>query len=407
MSKSYTVKAGDTLESIARVCYGDEKQASLIRGANPDTSVLIVGSLLFTPDQQGVNGDATPPQSGVNEVSVLIGGKWFKYWTSISITQSIDAFSTVSLTAPFEASREEFRNLFRPFTFADISVYVGSELLFSGTMIGVTPEISPKSKRVSVTCYSKAGVLNDCTAPASAFPLEFNKQTLYQIAEKLCEPFGINVVYDDDTIEYFESVACKPDKRIFSFLSKLAGERGLIISNESDGSLLFHRSVSGGNPVAILRQGESPLIDVTPQFNPQSYYSHITGLESVKVGSDGAKYTVKNYYLEKVLRPLSFSVDNTDGGNTKAAVNSKIGRMFGNMASYTAKVCTWRDPKGELWRPNTTIELKAPDAMIYRPYEFIIRKVKFVKESSEFAELDLVVIGSFSGEIPESLPWEG
>jgi prophage tail gpP-like protein len=81
--------------------------------------------------------------------------------------------------------------------------------------------------------------------------------------------------------------------------------------------------------------------------------------------------------------------------------------MFGNMVAYSVKVATWRDPSGNLWEPNTIVSLDAPDAMVYRPYDFVIRGVEFERDSrKEHATLDLVMPGSFSGEIPEALPWD-
>jgi prophage tail gpP-like protein len=80
--------------------------------------------------------------------------------------------------------------------------------------------------------------------------------------------------------------------------------------------------------------------------------------------------------------------------------------MFANAAAYTVDVATWRDPKGSLWKPNTTLTLFAPDAMVYSEYELLVRTVtlKQSKESTT-ATLGLVLPGVFSGEIPTALPW--
>lgn len=82
--------------------------------------------------------------------------------------------------------------------------------------------------------------------------------------------------------------------------------------------------------------------------------------------------------------------------------------MFGNMVSYVVEgIPTWRDPKGNLWRPNTTITLKAPEAMIYRETEFLIRNVTLRQDAqSKTATLGLVLPGAFSGETPSRLPFE-
>jgi hypothetical protein len=45
--------------------------------------------------------------------------------------------------------------------------------------------------------------------------------------------------------------------------------------------------------------------------------------------------------------------------------------------------------------------------MVYGPFNFVVRSVTLTRDrNSKTAELDLVIPGSFSGKIPEVLPWE-
>jgi len=191
------------------------------------------------------------------------------------------------------------------------------------------------------------------------------------------------------------------------FLSDLAKQRGLLISATEEGKLKFYEPISDGTPVAVLSQGSSPLINVNPPIiDSQKYYSQITGIESTKTGSKGSKYTVKNSFLDKV-RPLTFMVQSTTKADVKKAVDAKIGRMFANVISYEIEVSTWRDRSGKLWKPNTLIDLIAPDAMVYENYTFLIRSVKFSRSSrEETAQLTLTLPGAFNGSIPTRLPWE-
>ena len=133
----------------------------------------------------------------------------------------------------------------------------------------------------------------------------------------------------------------------------------------------------------------------------------MTGFEPVDPILGGSKHTVKNDRLKGVLRPFNFEAPDTTSGDIKLAVQAKTGRMFGNLATYTIEVDTWRDPQGERWKPNTTITLTAPGAMVYNEYEFIIRTVEFNRDSkTKTAALNVVIPGAFSGEIPETLPWD-
>jgi len=193
---------------------------------------------------------------------------------------------------------------------------------------------------------------------------------------------------------------------VLTFLADLAKQRNLVITNTRRGALQFFKAVITGNPVAQLEQGASPVLSVTPFFSPQEYYSHITGIEPVIVGLEGSQFTVKNPFPSGVMRPFTFTAPDTEDSNIKSAVDAKMSRMFGNMISYSVQLNTWRDPSGRLWEPNTTINLQAPGAMVYGNYEFIIRSVQFEQNrESEQAVLSLVIPGSFSGQIPESLPW--
>lgn len=407
---SYTVRAGDTFESIARKQYGSEQYASTISKANSGAAEpLTAGTVLAVPPRPGapVDKQGQAPSSGANEVAVLINGTRFRFWSDLRLTRSLDGMDTIEFSAPFDAEAPGFREVFRPFSYAPLVVTVGGDVLFTGTMIGVTPNLSDRQKTISVSAYSVPGVLNDCTPPASAYPVEFNDLALPEIAAALADPFGVAVSFTGPAGSAFERVAVDPGDTVLAFLSDLARQRSLVVSSTPDGELLFQQSVAAGQPVAALQQGASPVLGVQPSFSPQQYYSHVTGLESVYLGTEGSQYTVKNPHLAGTVRPLTFKSPDVLGGDIQQAVAAKVGRMYGNMASYSVQVDTWRDKDGRLWEPNSTVKLQAPGAMIYDPYEFIVRSVSFERSGAkEAAELDLVLPGSFSGTTPETLPWD-
>lgn len=410
MSITYKTVAGDTFELIARKKYGTEKEASRIAKANPGVSEpFTAGVSLVIPDLPSAPQSLPSqlPAASDDEVAILIDGDRFRFWDSVRITRSLDAMDTVEFGAPFDHTVAGMREAFRPFSYKTVAITVGGDLLFTGTMVAVNPVIDNAARTVAVSCYSTPGVLNDCTPPASAFPLEFNGQALNDIATAMADPFGLTVDFQGDAGAVFERVASDPGKKVLSFLTELAQQRKLIIASTERGALLIWAPAAVGSPVARLRQGESPVLSVTPTFSPQEYYSHITGIEPVIIGLAGSQYTVKNPRLQGAVRPLTFNAQDTEGADLKTAVEAKAGRMFGNMVAYSVRVATWRDPNGNLWAPNTTVKLSAPDAMVYGDYEFLIRSVQFERERAAYsATLDLVIPGAFNGEIPGAMPWD-
>lgn len=415
MSTTYNVVIGDTFENISRKQYGTEQNANNIGSANPGViEPLTPGTVLIIPDlpNEPKNIQQRTGSNTKNDVVILIDGKRFRFWDKIRITDSLDTIDTIEFSAPFDVNLPDFKNIFRPFSFQSVVVTVGGDPVFTGIMLTPQPVIENKSKIITVSCYSLPGVLNDCTPPASMFnkdqgSLEFNGQGLQDIIPALASPFGINVDFQADQGAIFERVAIDPDKKILTFIIELLKQRNLILTNDNNGVLVIWKSVEIGSPVAILKQGVSPLLSVTPFFTPQQYFSHITGIEPVVVGLSGSQFTVKNTQLPGVIRPFTYQVPDTIDSTIKAAVEATAGRMYGNMVSYSARVATHRDPNDKRWASNTTVILQAPDSMVYNDYEFVIRSVEFEKDDkTETAILNLVLPGSFSGKIPNNLPWD-
>jgi prophage tail gpP-like protein len=353
-----------------------------------------------------------------DEVAIAIDRKTWRFWADLEIRRALDNFSTVAFTAPFEVERKEFKDTFRPFSFKPLTVGVGGSDLFTGTMIDVVPKIDKDGKRVSVSAYSKPAVLADSDAPASALPFETNDLTLKQIADQLCAPFGLTVVLEGPAGSKFKRSrfgkkfkhhTSQPDGKVHDYLVGLAKQRALVMSDTPKGELLFRQSAQPGNAVARLKEGVPPVLSVAPTFSPQEYFSEITGYVAGKHGHRGAKQTERNHRLSSsgVLRVHSFLLDDIEKGDAPSAVRAKLGRMYANVLAIVVEVPTWRDPKGNLWEPNTTIKLTAPDAMVYTECEFLIRDV-ILRQSRDArsAALGLVLPGAFTGDIPTKLPWD-
>lgn len=350
-------------------------------------------------------------------VSLKISGEEFAYWTEIEIHLGLDSHASVGFDAPFEPSNAAFRETFRPFSFKPMELSVGGELLFTGTMVDVKPRFDAGQRVVNVSGYSKPAVLDEVDIPADHLPVEANGLSLRQIAERVSSPFGISVVVDADQGGTFKRVKTRQrtvntkaeaDEKLGQFLIELAKQRGLIRTSTPSGELLFTKSVAPGNPVAHFEEGMQPVVEVVPTFDPQSYYSEITGFTTAKRGNVASKWTERNQRISGgVLRSMSFKLDDVEKADAPAAVKAKMGRMFANMVTYVVNVPTWRDPGGKLWKPNTTVTLKAPSAMVYAETELLVRDVYLRGKASErTASLGLVLPGAFSGEQPARMPWE-
>lgn len=343
----------------------------------------------------------------MEDVGVQVGSKDFRYWSELELTLSLDTFATLSFRAPFEPTNPDFRSTFRPFSFSPLKVLLEGTPLFTGCMVGVHPEGSGAERKCEITGYALPGVLNDCNAHPDKGPYEFKKVTLKTIAESLAGPFGLSVRFQDEIGAKFGKAKLENETEVFKFLCELAKQRGLVFTSDPDGVLLCWKSVKVGHPVARLTDDSQPVTKIEGTFNPQEYFSQITGRGRARGKHRSTKHTEKNPYLS-VLRPHNFMVPDTDPAEVPAATRAELGRMFANVASWTiSDLPTWRDPNGELWQPNTTVTVNAPSAMIYRDTELLIRSVTLKQDAEqETADMNVVLPGAFSSEVPSFMPWD-
>lgn len=403
-NRTHIVQPGDTLDLLSSRYYGEPSQSGRILSANPGTTgTLVPGSTLLIPT------DATAQTATESEgLSIRINGEPFKYFEAVAITRRIDAVDTFTFRAP-QADTPEFRRSFTPLSYADIDISDGRDRLLRGTMVDVVPKLSTDTSSVEVSGYSTPGVLGDCMLPESAWPLELRGLVLKEIANKLCQPFSISVKSETDTGAKFPRVKLKRDNRILQFISTLAKQRQLLVRSNPDGELVLAGPPRVSTPVARLKQDESPVISIEPQFAPAQYYSHVTGVRTTRRGRVGSKHTVQNPLAtsEGVIRPLVHTISDTDKGELPKATDAALGRMIANCVTYTTKVVGWRDPAGQLWEPGATIELEAPRVFVYSPYKFQVRSVQFDDgpDQVKTATLLLMLPGAFDGTPPAMLPW--
>src|SRR5690606_6879119 len=101
---------------------------------------------------------------------------------SVSLTFSLDAFTTFTFTAPFDPDFPVHRELFRPLQYQTVEVRIDGETVLTGEAVTIEPKGTANENQVTVSGYSKAGVTLDCNMPGGQ-ALEFRNASLQLIIE--------------------------------------------------------------------------------------------------------------------------------------------------------------------------------------------------------------------------------
>jgi prophage tail gpP-like protein len=425
MSKVHNVVSGDTLGAISIRYLGTFNKWKKIVDSNPQLSERRKASdgspLIYPGDKLVIPEDKTEkvvsPQTaktitvanGAQDVSLIIDGKKFTGFTGYEINLNYDSFDTFSFSAPYDIAQKELKAAILPFAFKNCEVYYLGELLFKGTLLTPDPELQSEATEITLQGYPLCAILNDCTVPPTKYPADYLNVTIQDIADPIAETYGIKVMYPDGPGESFPDVSYEPTETVLGFLLKLAQQRKLLFSNDENGRLVFFKAKKESVFMSF-KEGNSPLVSITPQFNAQDFFSHITGHTKTDSEQDSLSFTWENSYLigKGIIRHKTIMIDDAiTSSDLENAVKAYAGRMYADCVSYSLHCDTHVNEKGKVFKKGMTVCIQAPGAMITRQTNFIARNIKLLRTAeARTSELSLVLPGSFTEELPEALPWD-
>lgn len=426
MSKVHKVVTGDTLGTISIRYLGTFLKWRSIVTANPQLSgrrcaadgspLIFPGDLLTIPDED--KSESIPAASQTiqltnsaeeQDVSIVIDGKKFTGWTGYVITLNMDSFDVFSFTSPYSELLDELRETMMPFAFKTCQVFYDNKLLFKGTLLTPNPSLENSETQINLQGYPLCGILQDCTVPPALYPGNYEGMTLKEIAETVCDAYGIKAVFNDDAGAPFTEVNFEPTEKVLDFLFKLCQQRQFLYTNDENGRLVFFKAKKE-SALMSFTEGEVPLLSIRPSFKAQDFYSHITGYTKTCENNNSQSFTWENKFLTKkgITRHSTITVDDADSASDlEKAVKAHAGRMFAGCVSYVLDCDVHKNAKGELFKKGMGVAVKAPAAMIKRDTIFTARSIELKRDSnSKTATINLVLPGSFTDEIPEELPWE-
>ena len=452
MSQTYIVKTNDRLTFIAPRF---NITAAVIVQANPQLQgrpvslegfpTIYADETLTIPNPQEaellIQSDPNSIDSANNtEITVLIDGKTYRVWETAEITRSFDVIAdTFALTGPWDPTNPDDRETFKPFSYKPFSLYIGGERVMQGTVLNNNPESAANQNSIAISGYTTAGILADVMLPPTLYPFETDGLNLLQIAQKMSSPYGVTVISQDDTGAPFggiitdvnllvdptknrlalgkaeitytegEKVDIGPVEKIYTFLIKLARQRGLVISSDTLGRLLLQTPTNEPAQDTI-RAGQDTFIKSSAEYKGQQRYSTITALGTEVIDGVGQSGDVIDPAIQKtgITRPLVIKAQETNKGNLKDAATAQYGRQLASSIVNVITVRGWRRPSdNKLWKDNTRVIYINPGDMIYTETEFLIRQAKYVRgPETEVTELTLVFPEAYNGQIRSTFPWD-
>jgi len=339
-----------------------------------------------------------------------VKNKKFDFWDEFRVSLVYDAVGSVfSFVGLFDSDFADHKELFKPLSFPNITVEHNGQLLLTGTILTHGFNVSSVPNNTSLQGYSTPGVLEDSQIPVSLYPLQSDKLTLKEIAERLASKFGVSVEVDaevnSEMNKKFDTTIANEGDTVKGYLNSLASQRNIVLSHTAEGKLLFTRAKTTATPKARFDE-DAPGVSISLKTSGQKMSQEITvqRQESIK-GTNAGEATLTNPFIP-VFRSRVKSQSSGDDNETENAAKTILAAQLKNIK---LKIITDRwewlsDDNSEVMTPNNIITVNSPNNFIYNDTRFFVEAVELTGDrKKETAVLTCVLPEVYSRETPTNI----
>ncbi|MFU2132092.1 phage baseplate assembly protein [Gallibacterium anatis] len=219
------------------------------------------------------------------QIELYLNGLIFSGWKALSVTRSLEAMSG-HFELGIAVRPEDDVSVLQ--VGASLVLKMNGQTVITGYLDDLTQNISGNNKDVRISGRDKTADLVDCSVIHTSY--HFRNQTAKQIATALCQPFGISVVWQVKTPEANEMIAVwqvEPGETVFDTLTKLARHKGILVTSDVNGNLVFTEPTTQVKGELVLGQNILELETTDSWANRFSLYRVIGDAE--QGGEKGGK----------------------------------------------------------------------------------------------------------------------
>jgi prophage tail gpP-like protein len=406
--KVHIVQSGDTLNAIARryrLNVNAIFNASSFRSG--DRNLIYPGESAIIPDDgdSPVNQDLDFYDGDENEVRIKVNGTEFTGWSGVTIEVSLDGVARAfSITSAFDPSNSTLNASISPFSYSEVTIYIGSTLVLTGQIEVIQASISDSESAINIQGRSKTGVLLDCSIPVDQ--LTYTGLTLQQIANSFCQTFGIPVQLNGSDTTSVSDARAKPGDKYFDFLKSIADAKARILRDDERGRLVIDNRPSGtGAPVQSFIEGEGQFVAFSATYDGTQRFSRYKVLLQVK-GFPEVSSEVFDTSIQ-TPRPSVVIEKEAEFNDARPAAEWERARAFARAGKFSMPVIGWRREDGQLWRPGEIITVQSPSCFLNNETRFLVTSVSYSLTAGERSvNLDLHLPETYTGSLPVVFPWE-
>jgi prophage tail gpP-like protein len=410
--EQYTVQDGDNLTLIAKSAYGDGKKWRLIWKANQtrlrsgDPNLIYPGEVITIPGdplekslKQELRGNDLTGKDP-NEYTLEIEGIEVPIVTARLVRTMDTVADGWSATVSWNTGDPDLQPLLRPYRYPVTRVYLGGKLMVSGYLYTVSPSVDNDSRSIEISGWSFSADIIDSTVKP---PYEQKKVSLRERATELVESLGLDVIYDAGEDEQFTRVTANPEDGIAAHLLRLSTQRGILMSSNSEGAVVFYRTDTTQKSVGTIQEGIPPFLGMSATFDGRKRFNVYKAIAQTRKRKK--KTAVAKDDVVPKSRFRTFTANEATAGNIQTAADWKRSKQVADALTIPLSLQGWYAPNGELWQENTIVTVISETNFIPDGFDFLIKSVEYeLNDKGNTSVLQLVPPQVYTGE-PIVEPW--
>lgn len=335
--------------------------------------------------------------STTRPVTLLLEGQVYSEWTRAEVSRDLE-----DLAGQFSVELRDGTRSWSSWPFAslaalsrrvvaglDVEVLVDGESVLKGWVDRVRPRAAEGQVSVTITGCDKTADLADCAATLKP-PYEYQDITIEQVAGKILAPYGLKVRAEAEVGEPFERYAIDVAETALSAIEKGARQRSLLVTSDGRDTVLLTQS--GRTRASGVLAFPGNVISSAGEFSADRRHSHyrVKGqaeraggrrrmsaylkASQAPAARDASSWVEQQRDHETAGVAVTGEEDDEDMSSryrplvsmgrtqlTKMGARDQARWMRrtarGRSEALDYEVLGYRDQAGQLWRPNTLVQV--------------------------------------------------
>ncbi|MHA1379298.1 MAG: LysM peptidoglycan-binding domain-containing protein [Candidatus Helarchaeota archaeon] len=412
IKKLHTVKTGDNVSLLA-----SNYQVSVtdIVDANPNIFTptrieksneaiangdLVPGGLLIYPGEvlkipTGQIDDIAQKQAvkadNTDDLAIFINDQRCPNPNSFVFTEYFDTCSdSFQIEYPYDSGKRLYDidiNNFKKIGLPNIKIYIGEDPALTGEIEKIGQSFTTSSSIQSLGGRTKTRLLEKSEALPNV-QVDFLNLKLNEIAEIFCKSHGLQLSLESgiDVGPVFEKATRSDSEIPFVFISKLARERRLIVSNTPEGNCLIRKAIDK-DPVARFNVN-SKFIDFLGvpelqfEFDTTVIFGNYIGKTQTDDDDNATATATSKTMIERSVKRISFKDSTSD--QLQGLIEKEEEKSTRNFYKNSIPYPSWIIPKlGRRWKTGDVVTLISPENGITEEKKLIIKQIDFQQDSSD------------------------